>query len=179
VGLRVMAFQLRDVLIGEFSRFKEKAASHGISLSLEIEPEAEREVRSDPVKLKRIFQSLISNAVKFTPNGGSVHVAVRLVSDAGVISGLPLPHDRDFVEISVEDTGIGIRTEDMVKIFQGLTQLESPYSKNYEGAGVGLALAKKLVERLGGVIRLESEVGKRSCFTVIIPAENDNGQGVS
>jgi PAS domain S-box-containing protein len=177
--LRIIAFHLRDVLAGELSRFREKAASRGISLSFEVEPEAEREVRSDPEKLTQIFHNLISNAVKFTPDGGSVHVAARLVSDAGAMHELPLPPDGDFLEISVEDTGIGIRAEDMPKIFQGLTQLESPYSKIYGGVGVGLVLTKKLVERLGGFIRLESEIGRGCRFTFVIPAKIDAGQGAS
>jgi PAS domain S-box-containing protein len=177
--LRVIAFHLRDVLLEELSRFREKAASRGISLSLEMEPEAEREIRSDPEKLGQILHNLLSNAVKFTPDGGSVRVVARPAGNAGEVHGAFPPPGKDFIEISVEDTGIGIRAEDMSKIFQDLTQLESPYRKRYGGAGLGLALARKLVERLGGVIRLESEVGKRSCFTVIIPTEGDTGQGVS
>ena len=177
--LRVIAFHPRDVLLEELSRFREKAASRGISLSLEMEPEVEREIRSDPEKLRQILHNLLSNAVKFTPDGGSVRVAARLAGNTGEVHGASLPPGKDFIEISVEDTGIGIRAEDMSKIFQDLTQLESPYSKTYGGAGLGLALAKKLVARLGGVIRLESEVGKRSRFTVIIPAESGVEQGVS
>lgn len=176
VELQVISFRLRDVLIGEFSRFKEKAASRSISLSLEIEPGAEGEIWSDPAKLKQILHNLLSNAVKFTPDGGSVRVAARCVGDAGATPELSLPPGEDFLEIFVEDTGIGIKTEDMSKIFQGLTQLESPYSKNYAGAGVGLALTKKLAERLGGVIRLESEIGKGCRFTVVIPVKIDARQ---
>ncbi|MFA7383041.1 MAG: ATP-binding protein [Desulfurivibrionaceae bacterium] len=178
VGLRVISFRLRDILTRELSLFKEKALSRGISFSLEMEPEVEEEIRSDPVKLKKILRSLLSNAVKFTPDGGSVRVAARLVSEVGEIQGLPLVHGVDFLEISVEDTGIGIMAKDMPRIFQSLTQLESPYNKHYGGAGLGLALAKKLVERLGGIIRLESEVGKRSRFTVVIPANSEAGHDI-
>jgi signal transduction histidine kinase len=179
VELRAIPFHLREVLTGALSRFREKATSRGISLSLEMEPEVEGEVRSDPAKLKQILHNLLSNAVKFTPDGGSVRVSARRVNDVGAIHELPLPHDGDFIEISVEDTGIGIRAEDIPRIFEGLTQLESPYSKTYGGAGLGLVLTKKLVERLGGVIRVESEIGRGSRFTVDIPAESEAGQGVS
>jgi signal transduction histidine kinase len=177
VELRVSLFRLRDVLAGALSRFAEKAASRGISLSLDMEPGTEGEVRSDAAKLKQILHNLLSNAVKFTPDGGSVFVRVRKVSSSdlsAVDSDSKLKTrnsklDGDFVEISVEDTGIGIKAEEMPKIFQGLTQLESPYSKTYGGAGLGLVLTKKLVELLGGVLRVESEFGRGSRFAFAIP----------
>ena len=75
----------------------------------------------------------------------------------------------DLVEISVADTGIGIKPEDLGKLFKEFTQLESPYTKGYEGTGLGLALTKKLVELHGGAIRVESEYGKGSTFTFALP----------
>ena len=190
--LRITPFHLRDILTGAISRFMEKAASRGISISLEMAPEVESELRSDPSKLKQILYCLLSNAVKFTPEGGSVQVSARRVSDCRGAILAPYPADqsdqgvcntplqhRDFIEIAVEDTGIGIREEDKAKIFEGLTQLESPYTKRYGGAGLGLALTKQLVERLGGVIRVESEVGRGSRFIVAIPAEIGEEEGAS
>jgi Amt family ammonium transporter len=80
-------------------------------------------------------------------------------------------HDRNFIEVSVEDTGIGIKPEDIDKLFQPFTQLESPYTKKYSGAGIGLILAKRLAELLGGKIWAESEYGKGSKFSFVIPVK--------
>jgi signal transduction histidine kinase len=73
------------------------------------------------------------------------------------------------MEISVEDTGIGIKEEDMPKLFKEFSQIESSYDKKYEGTGLGLALTKKLVELHGGSIWVESEFGKGSRFAFVIP----------
>ncbi|MDP2156848.1 MAG: ATP-binding protein, partial [Nitrospirota bacterium] len=110
----------------------------------------------------------------------------RLISDVGAIrrvaqeegrgSASPL-QDRDFIEISVTDTGIGIKPEDMPKLFQEFTQLESAYTKNFEGTGLGLALTKKLVELHGGSIRVESEFGKGSTFIFSIPMKHLDAAG--
>ena len=78
-------------------------------------------------------------------------------------------HGKDFIEISVEDTGIGIKPEDIPKLFKEFSQIESAYTKTYEGTGLGLALTKRLVELLGGRIWVESEFGKGSKFTFVIP----------
>jgi signal transduction histidine kinase len=78
---------------------------------------------------------------------------------------------RDFIEISVEDTGIGIKPADMDKLFQEFSQIEPPYEKEYEGTGLGLALTKKLVELHDGKIWVESEFGKGSKFSFVIPVK--------
>jgi len=77
--------------------------------------------------------------------------------------------DRNFVEVSVSDTGIGIKPEDMPKLFNEFIQLESPYEKKYEGTGLGLALTKRFVELHGGRIWVESEFGKGSKFSFALP----------
>ncbi len=102
--------------------------------------------------------NLLSNAVKFTPDGGSVIVQVRKVPP-------------DFIEIAVTDTGIGIAPENIQKLFKEFSQIESPYTKQYEGTGLGLALTERLVELHGGKIWVESEFGKGSKFTFTIPVK--------
>ncbi|MBI5026187.1 MAG: hypothetical protein HZC12_05550, partial [Nitrospirae bacterium] len=77
--------------------------------------------------------------------------------------------DFDMVEISVEDTGIGISEEDQKRLFQPFQQLESPITKRYEGTGLGLCISKRLVELQGGRIWVESEAGKGSKFSFVIP----------
>jgi CheY-like chemotaxis protein len=113
------------------------------------------DIVADQRKLKQILYNLLSNAVKFTPAGGTVHVsAVR---------------DEDFIEITVADSGIGLRQEDIPKLFRAFTQLELVYTKEYEGTGLGLALTKQLVELHGGRIWVKSEFGTGSRFIFTIP----------
>ena len=160
--LELSRFTLSDVLNTSMTMLKEKAIRHMIRLNLEIEPDADIEIEADERKLKQILFNLLSNAVKFTPDGGSI-----------TVHALILKLDGAYIEISVEDTGIGIRPEDMDKLFQEFSQIETPYEKKYEGTGLGLALIKKLVELHGGKIWVESEFGKGSKFMFVIPARQE------
>ncbi|MBI5099335.1 MAG: PAS domain S-box protein [Nitrospirae bacterium] len=173
--LEAGSFLLSNVLNASLIMFKEKAIKHGIKLDIRMETEADIMMEADERKLKQIMFNLLGNAVKFTPDGGYVSVAARLEVGAGLVraqeqegqpQGLPL---QDFIEISVEDTGIGIKPEDIQKLFKEFTQLESAYAKKHEGTGLGLALTKRLVELHGGRIWVESEYGKGSRFTFTIP----------
>lgn len=112
-------------------------------------------IQADAAKIKRILYNLVSNAIKFTPEGGHVIMEARTAGN--------------MVEISVTDTGIGISEEDQVRIFAEFQQLESAHTRRHEGTGVGLALSKKLVEMHGGRIWVESELGKGSRFTFSLP----------
>ena len=138
---------------------REKAARHGISLDLQMEPAADIVIEADERKLKQILFNLLSNAVKFTPDGGSVLVKAKAITGAREI------------EITIEDTGIGIKPEDIPKLFKEFSQLGSVYDKQYEGTGLGLALTKKLVELHGGRIQVSSEFGKGSRFAFVIPVK--------
>lgn len=179
--LRLDKFFLRDVLKSSMITFSDEALSHNLKLGIELEPDADREVEADAVKLSLVMTNLLSNAVKFTPDGGSVSVRARLLGAA------PVPGDgqvgqpcgvslQDAIEISVTDTGIGINPEDMPSLFQLFKQVSSPFTKKYEGIGVGLMLAKKLVELHGGRIWVESERGKGSTFRFVIPTRQGDGQ---
>ena len=112
------------------------------------------ELFSDEGKISQILRNFISNALKFTERG-----EVRV--SAGVAG--------DEVFFSVADTGIGIASEDQQRIFQDFTQVDNPIQKRVKGTGLGLPLSKKLAELLGGGIRLESEMGRGSKFTVQLP----------
>jgi signal transduction histidine kinase len=101
----------------------------------------------------------------------------RVAPEQGRGSASPLQKS-DFVEIRVEDTGIGIKAEDIPRLFKEFSQLDSVYDKEYEGTGLGLALTKKLVEMHGGRISVSSEFGKGSCFAFVLPikqARRKNG----
>ncbi len=129
-------------------------------------------IKADKVKFKQILYNLVSNAVKFTPEGGNVFVEADLAGEGDTY----LARYKDIcakkegcLRLSVIDTGIGIKKEDHEKIFSEFEQVDSSFSRRYEGTGLGLALTKKLVELHGGDIFVESEEGKGSKFTVVLP----------
>jgi diguanylate cyclase (GGDEF)-like protein/PAS domain S-box-containing protein len=125
-------------------------------------------VTADRVKLKQILYNLLSNAIKFTPEGGMVGIEVyKEVNSEGrypwALPGL------EFVKFSVWDTGIGISAEDSERIFEEFEQVNASFSRKHCGAGLGLALTKKLVELHGGNIAVESIPGEGSTFSFLIP----------
>jgi PAS domain S-box-containing protein len=148
---------LKEMLGAILTMHREKASRHGISMELQMETVADMTIEADERKLKQILFNLLSNAVKFTPDGGSVRAMAMMLPGAKEI------------EISVEDTGIGIKPEDIQKLFKEFSQLDSVYDKEYGGTGLGLALTKKLVEMHGGRIRVVSEFGKGSRFAFVLP----------
>jgi two-component system sensor histidine kinase/response regulator len=150
---------LRQELANSLTMFNEKALKHNLKLSLELPVDEEIKLIADIRKLKQIMFNLLSNALKFTPEGGVVRVAAR--------------KDADFVEISVEDTGIGISKEDLPKLFKTFSQISSPYTKEHEGTGLGLALTKRMVELHGGRVWVESKPGKGSRFAFTIPVQQE------
>jgi signal transduction histidine kinase len=129
-------------------------------------------IQADEKKLRQIIHNLLSNAVKFTPNGGEIHVTAALLSHGEADS--PKPHtdgeDAPSILISIHDTGIGIRKEDLERIFEPFEQVESTSSRKFQGTGLGLSLTRRLVELHGGNIWVESEgLGKGSTFRVVLP----------
>jgi signal transduction histidine kinase len=153
--LELSTFCLRELLDASLMMLREKALKGGIALNMDLAPQADIKIVADQRKLKQILFNLVSNAVKFTPANGTVEVSAT--------------RDGDFIEISVTDNGIGINKEDIPKLFQPFTQLESVYTKEYEGTGLGLALNRQLVELHGGRIWVESEFGSGSRFSFTIP----------
>jgi signal transduction histidine kinase len=142
---------------------KEKVIRHGIQLSRKVDADADIEIEADARKLKQVLFNLLSNALKFTPDGGSVWVRVKKVYL------MEETNERQYIEISVRDTGTGIRPEDMSTLFTEFMQVKPPTVAKHEGTGLGLALCKKMVELHGGKIWAESEVGKGSTFAFTIP----------
>jgi signal transduction histidine kinase len=112
----------------------------------------------DPMRLCQILLNLLSNACKFTKQG-DVTLRVRKVAEG-----------RDFVELAVADTGIGMTAEQLAKLFQEFSQAEASTAKNYGGTGLGLAITRKLARMMGGDVTVTSEPGKGSVFTVRLPS---------
>src|SRR6266496_3537353 len=116
---------------------------------------------ADPMRLKQILLNLLSNACKFTKEG-EIALRVRKVADG-----------RDWVELAVADTGIGLTAEQQAKLFQEFTQADSLTARRYGGTGLGLALSRKLARMMGGDVTVTSEAGKGSVFTVRLPGGAD------
>jgi len=172
-NLEPREFSLRELIKSSVGMFKEKMLKHNIGLEYGIE-DGPDEIVADQRKLKQIVVNLLSNAIKFTPHGGSIRVTARRVHGGGPEADQATPAEgREALEVSVDDTGIGIAEEDIPKLFQSFQQLESPYQKKYGGTGLGLFLTKRLVELHGGRIWAESEKGKGARFTFSIPVKND------
>jgi signal transduction histidine kinase/ABC-type nitrate/sulfonate/bicarbonate transport system substrate-binding protein/DNA-binding NarL/FixJ family response regulator len=154
-------FDLYIMLEDVRSLFAIEANKKNLFLQLYIQPDVPRYLCGDPDRLRQVVTNLVSNAVKFTERG-MITINVRRNDD---------PSESDKLLFAVSDTGIGISHDRFSKLFQSFTQLDTGYSKKYRGTGLGLAISKKLVEMMGGDIRVESVVGKGSVFYFTISFE--------
>ena len=151
---RVDLAGLVDEVIGTAGQLAEKNKNH---LIVEAQEDLGA-LTADSMRLKQILLNLLSNACKFTKEG-EVALRVRKVADG-----------RDWVELAVADTGIGLTAEQQAKLFQEFTQADSLTARRYGGTGFGLALSRKLARMMGGDVTVTSEPGKGSVFTVRLPA---------
>ncbi|MDQ7785348.1 MAG: AAA family ATPase [Desulfomonilaceae bacterium] len=157
MDLMLAAVRLDHLLGNCLLMIKQKAFKHGLKLVLHISDDLEGvEVQADDVKLKQIVVNLLSNAAKFTPEGGCIELAAK--------------REQGAIVIRVSDTGIGVKPEDRERIFEAFEQAESTHRRRFEGTGLGLALTRRLVELHGGTIGVESQgENKGSTFTVTFP----------
>jgi signal transduction histidine kinase len=135
----------------------ERAANHAIKLCSSISP-AIPLIKADQVRLKQILINLVSNAVKFTPDDGEVHLSVS-------------QNPKGEVLFIVRDTGIGMAPEDIPRIQQAFVQLDDVVAKRYEGTGLGVPLALEMAKLHGGSLNFESRLGTGTTVTVTLPAE--------
>ena len=160
-------FDLRVLLDDAASMLRERAAAHGIDLRVELAGHVDQ-VYSDELRLKQVVLNLMTNAVKFTGDGGSVTVTARRAGAE--------------IEITVADTGIGIPEADRERIFESFQQGGRGSSRE-EGTGLGLTLSRRLVDLLGGRMWLQTEVGVGSTFGFSLPVgrptEPPGGEDVS
>jgi signal transduction histidine kinase len=147
-------FSLRLTLETTLTLVRDRAARHALTLDLSVDPILGA-ITADEGKVKQVVLNLLANAVNFTPDGG--RIAVQAAPSNGA------------VEISVIDTGIGIGPEDQAAIFEAFRQVGTNYARKREGTGLGLALARKLVELHGGRLWVKSELGRGSTFTFTLP----------
>ncbi|MEJ7597829.1 MAG: PAS domain S-box protein [Kofleriaceae bacterium] len=157
---------------------RDKAMARHIRIAMDLDSKLDS-IEVDPRKVKQIVYNLLSNALKFTLDGGHVTLHTGSVPRArvGVLSGawpgksfpLGVSEFTEFLEIRVTDSGIGISATDLERLFKPFTQIDSGLSRKFEGTGLGLAMVKLLADLHGGTVAVESEAGQGSSFTVWLP----------
>jgi len=176
--LNLESVDIKSLLSNSLSIVKEKAMAQRIRLELEVD-EGLGVCQLDARKTKQIIYNLLSNAVKFSAHGGRVKLHARSVPRAAVgtltggwpVHAFPLPeneHER-FLEICVDDQGIGIARENMPRLFQAFSQIDSGLARKFEGTGLGLAMVRQMAELQGGVVAVASAEGEGARFTAWLP----------
>ena len=151
--LELTDFDLPTAIENALTLVGERAGRRGIDLQRAVD-ERLGQIRGDERKIKQVLLNLLSNALKFTPEGGRIDVRAALVDG--------------MAEVSVADTGVGIEPEDQDAVFEEFRQVGTA-AKKVEGTGLGLALSRKFIELHGGRIWVQSQVGLGSTFTFTIP----------
>jgi len=152
--LEITEVDLPSALQNAITLIRERAQRHGIAVVVNIDATL-TSVQADERKFKQIMLNILSNAVKFTPDGGSVTVTA--------LSSVPE------ATISVKDTGAGIAAADHAAVFAEFRQVGRDSARKAEGTGLGMPLTKRLVELHGGTIQIESAIGSGATFRVMLP----------
>ncbi len=157
VSLNLEEADIGDIIWEVVELKREMAQRHGVSMRVEVNSQLPR-VRVDVGGIKHALGNLVDNAIKFNRPGGEVRIKAATLRD-------------NFLVVCVEDTGIGIEKHHLEKIFEPLFQVDSSTTRKYPGTGMGLTLAKRMVELHGGTIWAESEPGRGSKFCFTLPLE--------
>jgi signal transduction histidine kinase len=152
--LQLSRFSLPAALQSVLLMVRERATGRGIDLRTELDPAVDQ-LEADERKVRQIVLNLLTNAVKFTPSGGTITLETK--------------RDGTGVLVSVRDTGIGIAPADQARVFEEFTQAGGAATSGQEGTGLGLTLSRRLVELHGGRIWVESELGTGSTFSFTLP----------
>jgi protein-histidine pros-kinase len=145
-------------IVGEIvAMLRTTASNKRIRVDARIDESVAR-VMLDPARFKQVLYNYLSNALKFTPDGGSVHIRITRA-------------ERGMFRLEVEDTGMGIKSEDFDRLFVEFQQLDAALTKKHAGTGLGLALTKRLVEAQGGSVGVRSAPGQGSVFHAVLPCE--------
>ena len=153
-------YQLAEVLKDFVLSSQVRAKQKGLEVKVEIDETMPSVLKGDDIRIKQILNNLMSNAIKYTENGSVTFSAKGVRAENGFS-----------LVLSIKDTGMGIKPEDMEKLFSGFQRLEIEKNRYIEGTGLGLTITKQLLSSMNGTIDVKSEYGKGSCFTVQIPQE--------
>ena len=165
-----IGFNLKDVLVSLVNMFQAQAKEKEISITNHLTKEAsETIIIGDPVRLNQILINLISNSLKFT-HAGAIKINCSVAK---------LERQKCFVRFEVIDTGIGIPDDKLTTIFESFSQADASVTRKYGGTGLGLTIAKQLVDLQDGTISVKSEEGKGSTFEVIIPYHIGNDDDIA
>lgn len=156
VSIELIQSPLEDILSEVDLLIQMKVKEVNVSYIVERAEDLPKFVYSDPVRVKQILLNIIGNAVKFSPKG-----RVKFITNF-----IPAV---DSIEFIIQDNGIGIPPEFLERVYQPFSQADLKNSRRFGGSGLGLAVSKQLVDLLGGTIKVESEVGKGTCFTITVP----------
>jgi signal transduction histidine kinase len=149
------AFDVADALHGVQAMLRPLVERKGQTLELAVQPGLAA-VFHDPGRFRQVIYNLLSNANKFTPDGGAIRMRARV-------------DERGRLEVAVSDTGVGIAPGDQERVFEQFRQVDTGYARTQEGTGLGLPLARQFARLMGGDIRVESEPGAGSVFTFTLP----------
>jgi signal transduction histidine kinase len=160
---------IRELLQNSLTIVKEKAFKHKIKLVINFD-RIPNTIVADERLLKQIMYNLLSNAVKFTPDKGSISIMAQMLESDEEPYPTFLGNNGRYLKVSISDTGIGITSDNLSRIFRPFEQIHSSLNRKYPGTGLGLSLTEKLVEKHSGKIWVESEgEGQGSTFHFILP----------
>ncbi|MTD59099.1 HAMP domain-containing protein [Amycolatopsis pithecellobii] len=157
MDIHVEPVQLHQLLEYVQTTFRPLTAEKGLDFDVTVAPDVPGELSTDEQRLRQVLRNLLSNAMKFTENGG-VELRVRVVEEG-----------ERCVEFAVLDTGIGIAQENLETIFGAFQQADGTTSRRYGGTGLGLSISRQVANLLGGQLRADSQLGKGSTFTLTVP----------
>jgi len=158
MSLSEVDFDLADCLKDTVQLLRPQAHAKGLSLDLDLLAGLPRQVRADDGRLRQVLINLIGNAIKFTEHGG-ITIRVGAQTDQGAVQ----------LKIEVEDTGIGIDSDNLNHIFERFSQADAATTRKFGGTGLGLTISQMLVQAMGGDISVRSQPGAGSTFTVSMP----------
>lgn len=167
IDLRIEKINLNNLSKSIKRNFEHLAQDKGLSFGVKVDPNLPETFTSDPQRVDQIIKNFISNAVKFTEKGG-VTVDIHRPSKEVDLSKSGLDTDKS-IAVSVVDTGKGVAKEKQKVIFEAFQQEDGSTSRKYGGTGLGLSISRELAKLLGGEIKLESEIGVGSTFTLYLP----------
>ncbi|MEA5620314.1 PAS domain S-box protein [Cronbergia sp. UHCC 0137] len=165
VELDCTMIDINQLCQSSLSFIKQQAFQKQIQLEVKLQPNLP-ELMVDERRIRQVLINLLNNAVKFTPEGGSITLTVTREQYPPETE---ITHLRDFIRIAVIDTGIGIAPENLHKLFQPFVQIDSSLNRQYSGTGLGLSLVKRIVEMHGGQVGVSSQIGVGSRFTADLP----------